>query len=188
MTSAYLSQPVIFLIDVLFGLYMGIVALRILMQWAQWEYHNPIVQLIIKVTQLPVKFLRRFIPAIGHWDTATIVLLVSLAIAKILLISLFQANMAPFIMIFRLALADIFSLFITLFSASILIQVILSWFPAQANNNPVIPLISRLNAPLLRPIRRLLPAMSGIDFSPLIVLLGLQVIAMLVLPLLLGQV
>jgi YggT family protein len=186
MPSGYFSQPILFIIEVLFGLYMAIVALRIVMQWAHWEYHNPLVQLIIRATQMPVKFLRRFIPPLGRWDTATIVLLFALAILKLFLIALLQPSLFNLVVVLRLALADIFSLFITLFSASIIIQVILSWVQPHNSDNPITPLISRMNTPLLRPIRQRLPAMSGLDLSPLIVLLGLQLLAMLVLPLLTG--
>lgn len=186
MPSGYFSQPILFLIEVLFGLYMGIVALRIIMQWANWEYHNPLVQMIIRATQIPVKFLRRFIPPLGRWDTATIVLLFALAILKLLLVALIQANLFNFILLLRLAVADIFSLFIMLFSASIIIQVILSWIQPNNDFNPITPLISRMNSPLLRPVRQWLPVMSGLDLSPMIVLLGLQIVSMLVLPLLTG--
>lgn len=186
MPSGYFSQPILFLIEVLFGLYMGIVALRIIMQWARWEYHNPLVQLIIRATQLPVKFLRRFIPPLGRWDTATIVLLFALAILKVLLMTLIQPSLLNLVILLRLAVADIFSLFITLFSASIIIQVILSWIQPHNGHNPITPLISRMNNPLLRPIRQWLPEMSGLDLSPLTALLGLQIFGMLVLPLLTG--
>jgi YggT family protein len=187
MPSDYFSNPLSFLIDTLLSIYMGIVALRIIMQWAQWDYHNQLVQLIIKATQIPVKFLRKFIPAIGRWDTATIVLLFALALLKIILISSINIGFIPDIFILaRLILADIFSLFITLFSASIIIQVILSWI-APNQYNPITPLISRMNAPLLHPVRRWLPDMGGLDLSPLVVLLGLQVLSMLVLPLLVGH-
>ena len=188
MPSTYFSNPITFLLDTLLTLYMGIVALRIIMQWAQWEYHNQIVQLIIKATQVPVKFLRKFIPAVGRWDTATIVLLFSLAILKTVLIYLISIGAVPNIMlILRLTLADVFSLFITLFSASIIIQVILSWISPHTQQNPLTPLISRMNAPLLRPVRKWLPNMGGLDLSPLVVLLALQVLSMLVLPLLVGH-
>jgi YggT family protein len=186
MPSGYFSQPILFLIEILFGLYMGIVALRIIMQWAHWEYHNPLVQLIIRATQIPVKFLRRFIPPLGRWDSATIVLLFALAILKLLLMALLIPSLLNVVVILRLAVADIFTLFITLFSASIIIQVILSWIQPGNSYNPITPLISRMNAPLLRPIRQRLPAMGGLDLSPLIVLLGLQLLSMLVLPLLTG--
>ncbi len=186
MPSGYFSQPILFLIEVIFGLYMGIVALRIIMQWAQWEYHNPLVQLIIRATQVPVKFLRRFIPPFGRWDTATVVLLVALAILKLLLMSLLVPGLLNLVVILRLAVADIFTLFITLFSASIIIQVILSWIQPHNSHNPITPLLSRMNNPMLRPIRQRLPAMGGLDLSPLIALLGLQLLSMLVLPLLTG--
>lgn len=187
MPSTYFSNPVTFILDTLLSLYMGIVALRIIMQWAQWDYHNQLVQLIIKATQVPVKFLRQFIPAIGRWDTATIVLLFALAILKVILIySISFGLITNIFILLRLVLADVFSLFITLFSASIIIEVILSWI-APNQYNPVSPLIYRMNAPLLRPVRQWLPAMGGLDISPLVVLLGLQVLSMLVLPLLVGH-
>lgn len=187
MPNSYFSSPLIFLIETLFGLYIGIVALRIIMQWAQWEYHNPIVQFIIRITQAPIKFLRRFIPPMGRWDSATIVFLVALTLIKLLLISLLQAAPISLPLLLRFTLADIFSLFITLFTASIIIQVILSWVSPANSYNPITPLISRMNAPLLRPVRKWLPDMGGIDLSPLVVILGLQILAMLVLPLLTGH-
>ncbi|OUR73471.1 YggT family protein [Methylophaga sp. 41_12_T18] len=187
MPSGYFSNPIIFLIDVLFGLYMAIVALRIIMQWAKWEYHNPLVQFIVQATQLPVKFLRGFIPAMGRWDMATIVLLIALAMIKLLLITLFQTSMPPLFSFIIFALADIFSLFITIFTVSIIGEVILSWVSPPGSYNPIAPLINRMNSPLLRPIRQWIPQMSGIDFSPLIALLSLQILSMLVLPILTGH-
>ncbi len=166
---------------------MGIVALRLIMQWAQWEYHNQLVQIIIKATQVPVKFLRQFIPPLGRWDSATIILLISLALIKILLIISLQHGIIHPVLILRLVLADIFSLFITLFSASIIIQVILSWIAPHNQHNPLTPLLSRMTNPLLRPVRQRLPDMGGFDLSPLVVLLALQVLSMLVLPLLVGH-
>jgi len=187
MPSTYFSNPLTFLIDTLFGLYMGIVALRLIMQWAQWEYHNQLVQFIIKATQVPIKFLRQFIPPLGRWDSATIVLLFSLALIKVVLLLLLQSGMLHPIWLVRLIIADIFSLFITLFSASIIIQAVLSWVAPHNQQNPLTPLLSRMNNPLLRPVRRHLPDMGGFDLSPLVVLLALQVFAMLVLPLLTGS-
>lgn len=187
MPSGYFTTPLTFIIDVLFGIYIAIVALRLIMQWAQWEYHNPLVQMIIKVTQVPIKWLRRYIPPFGRWDTATLVLLFTLTITKLILIGALQpANVQhPFFLTW--VLADIFSLFITLFSASIIIQVILSWLTPANGYNPIVPLIHSMNRPLLAPFRRLLPPLSGIDLSPLFAILALQVLAMLVLPLLIGS-
>lgn len=187
MPSEYFSTPLIFLIEILFGLYIGILALRIIMQWANWEYSNPLVQFIIRVTQLPVKFLRKFIPPLGRWDSATILLIIMLTVVKLLLIGFLQSMPLNFVIVFRWMLADIFSLFITLFTASIIIQVVLSWVTPHNGYNPIAPLISRMNGPLLNPIKRLLPPMGGLDLSPLVAIIGLQILAMLVLPLLMAQ-
>lgn len=187
MPSGYFSTPLIFLIEILFSFYIGILALRIIMQWAHWEYSNPLVQFIIRATQAPVKFLRKFIPPLGRWDSATILLLFILAFTKLLLIGFIQSMPLDFISIFRWMLADIFSLFITLFTASIFIAVILSWVAPHNSYKPITPLISRMNSPLLNPIKRLLPAMGGLDLSPLVAIIGLQILAMLVLPLLMAQ-
>ena len=184
MTNSYFANPVIFLVDTLFYLYMMVVALRIVMQWAHWEYHNPLVQFIIRVTQPPVKLLRRIIPAWGRWDSATIVLLVLVSLFKIILLALLQSAIPGILLLLRLIVADIFSLFITLFTASIIIEAILSWVTPPGSYNPVMPLLSRMNYPILKPFRRWLPPISGLDLSPLVALLALQVIAMLVMPLL----
>lgn len=188
MSSSYLANPLIFIVDTLFYLYMIVVALRLVMQWANWEYHNPLVQFIIKATQVPVKFLRQFIPALGRWDTATIVLLLLVTFAKLLAVGLIIGALPNGLMWLSVLLAEIFSLFISIFTVSIIIEVILSWVTPAGSYNPVAPLVSRMNAPLLRPVRNLIPPLGGIDLSPLFVLLGLQVLSMLIMPLLSGQI
>lgn len=188
MTNSYFANPLIFVIETLFYLYMIVVSLRLIMQWANWEYHNPLVQFIIKATQVPVKFLRQFIPAMGRWDTATVVLLLLVTIVKLLVVGLIIGVQPKGLIWINLLLAEIFSLFISIFTVSIIVEVILSWVSAAGTYNPIAPLVSRMNAPLLRPVRRLMPPLGGIDLSPLFVLLGLQVLSMLVMPLLTGQV
>lgn len=188
MTSSYFANPLIFIIDTLFNLYMIVVALRIVMQWAHWEYHNPMVQFIIRATQHPVKALRRFIPAAGRWDTATFVLLFMVALLKIIVVGVLSGFLPNGLLLIGYVLAEIFSLFIHIFTFSIIIEVILSWVTPPGSYNPVAPLIRRMNAPILQPVRRLIPPLGGIDLSPLFALIGLQVLAMLVLPLLTHQI
>ncbi len=183
MPANYFSNPLIFLVDTLFSLYILIVALRVVMQWAQWEYHHPLVQLIIKATQVPVKALRRFIPAMGRWDTATFVLLFLLTLVKFIIIGTLQ----PFAVsgfILAWVLADLISLFITIYTISIIIEVALSWISPPGSHNPIAPLLHSMNSPILTPIRQKMPPMGGIDLSPLIAIIGLQFLSMLIIPLL----
>lgn len=185
MSINYFGNPFLFLIDTLFSLYILIVAFRIIMQWAQWEYHHPIVQLIIKATQVPVKALRRFIPAVGRWDTATIVLLILLTFLKFILIGALQPIVMPgFILTW--VIADIITLFISIFTISIIIEVALSWITPAGSHNPITPLLHSMNAPILRPIRQKMPPMGGIDLSPLVAVIGLQFLSMLLMQILMA--
>lgn len=190
MPNAYFTTPLLFLINIAFGLLLALFALRIIMRATGWEIHHPISQFIFRFSQPPIGWLRRWLPAsvqmVGKVDTATIILLAVIAAIKVSLISLIQyaAIAAPIPLIFAM-LHTLVQLFITLLSTSIILQVILSWLSASGGNqNPLSPLVYRTNAPLLQPIQRLLPATGGLDFSPFIALIGLQLLGMLVLPLL----
>lgn len=65
---------------------------------------------------------------------------------------------------------------ITLYEGLILLRVVLSWFTSPHNSHPAIELLNKITEPLLEPVRRALPETSGIDLSPLIVLIGLELI------------
>lgn len=188
MNSSYFANPVIFLLDTVFFLYMLLVALRFLMPWAMWDARQPTVQFIVRATDPPLRILRQAIPAFGRFDTSCFLLLLVIAAVKTLFIMALQAGVPGIGMIIMLSLAEVFSLFITLFTVTIIIEVILSWLNPPGTYNPVAHMITRLNAPLLSPVRRAMPDMGGLDLSPLVVIIGLQILSMLVMPILTGQV
>ena len=188
MTNGYLSNPLIFIIDTLFILYMMVIALRLLLPWSRWPSNQPLTQLLIRATQPVVQPLSAVLPAIGKLDTAVLVLLLIVALLKLVLTSALMGNVPGLLTLIPFTLAEVFKLFITLFTVSILIEVVLSWLTTPGSYNPMAELLVRLNAPLLNPVRRMLPDMGGIDLSPLVVIIGLQVLQMLVLPLLIGAV
>ena len=64
---------------------------------------------------------------------------------------------------------------IDLYSLIVLGAVILSWVHLPSGN-PVVQFVNRLTEPLLQPIRRALPSMGGLDFSPVVLLVGLQIV------------
>jgi YggT family protein len=87
--------------------------------------------------------------------------------------------MAPgFTAIAILSVAELLQLCIYVFLFSIIVQVVLSWLSPDTYN-PVTALLHRLNEPLLRPARQLLPPFSGIDLSPLVVIIVLQLASIL---------
>jgi YggT family protein len=83
--------------------------------------------------------------------------------------------------LFLVALASLLSLALNIFFFTIILQVILSWVsPYDSYNNPLSQLLHQLNDPILRPVQRNISPVQGIDFSPFIVIIGLQLIIILV--------
>lgn len=179
--NGYLTNPVEFLLTTLFQLYITVVMLRFLLQWVRADFYNPVSQFLVKVTNPPLKPLRRIIPGWGGLDIAAIVLMVALQVISLLLVLLLRGKGIPVGTLVLWSVAELVSLAFNVFIFAIIIQVILSWVN-PGHYNPVSSLLYSLTEPLLRPARRMLPPISGIDLSPLLVLLALQVLKMLIVP------
>lgn len=179
MGNPYATDAATLLIQTLFGLYILVVMLRFLLQLVRADFYNPISQFIVKVTQPPLGPMRRIIPGIGGVDLASLLLAVALQGIEIWLLLGIHGQPPALAGIAILAVAELLKLTVYLFFFSIIVQVILSWVNPHAHN-PITALIFRLNEPMLRPARRLLPPFSGIDLSPLLVLVGLQLTLILI--------
>jgi YggT family protein len=174
----YLSNAGNFLISTLFGIYILFVLLRLLLQLTRADFYNPVSQFIVKITTRPLRFLRRFIPGFAGIDCAAVVLLLALQIIELwLLFWISGVSPAP-AGLMVLSIAELLKLAVYVFMFSIFIQVILSWV-APGTYNPILSLLYSLNEPLLRPARRLLPSAGGLDFSPILALIVLQLLMML---------
>ncbi|WP_341503004.1 YggT family protein [Gallaecimonas sp. GXIMD4217] len=169
----------VFLVKTLFDLYIMVVLLRIWLQWARADFYNPFSQFVVKATQPVLKPLRRVIPALGPIDTASVLFALVLTMAKIVAITLIAGGglppWLPLLITTPLALIqNIFDLVLYVVIAG----VILSW--VMQGYNPIAMAIGQLTEPLLRPIRRLLPNLGGLDFSPMVLLLGLYFLKLLI--------
>lgn len=181
MGSNYLSDPVVFLLRVLFDLYIVVVMLRFLLQLVRADFYNPISQFAVKATTPVLKPLRRIIPGVGGVDVAAIVLMILLKSIELILILMVSGKGFQPLAALAIAIPELIGLSINFFLYGILIQVILSWI-SPGGHNPAISLLHSLTAPLLRPARRLIPPIGGLDLSPMVVLIGLQLLKMLVIP------
>lgn len=175
-----LGDALNFLIRTLFDLYIIVVALRFLLQWVRADFYNPLSQFLVRATNPPLRPLRRIIPGYGGIDLASVVLMLLLKAAEITILGLVTAGRLPAPLgLLVLSLAEILRLLIYIFMFAIIIQVVLSWVNPGAYN-PATVLIYRLTEPLLEPARRLIPPMGGLDFSPLVVLILLQLTIILI--------
>jgi YggT family protein len=159
--------------------------LRFILQQVGADFYNPISQFVVKFTQPLVGFARGFIPSIRKIDTATLVLVLTLIIIKTVL--LFSIAGYPFsgLQLLIKALYDLVSLSFDIFIVALFVQAILSWINPDPRN-PVNSLLYYLTLPVLRPIRKYIPPIGGIDLSTLVALIGLMFLKRLVLQLFLA--
>ncbi len=169
-----MRSSLFYLVKALGDLYLLAFLLRILLQWARADYYNPLAQAILQITNPLVNTVRRFVPTSRSVDVPTLVVLVLLECALtwfLLTIGNVPSSiLAPFplLILYRLV-----SLTLWFYSVSILIHVILSWI-GPGGRHPMAVVLADLNEPILRPARRLLPTIAGLDLSPLLVLIVIQ--------------
>ena len=182
MGSSYMTDPIVFLIDTLFSLYILAVLLRFLLQWCGGDFYNPISQFLVKITHPPLKILRRFVPSIGKIDTSSLVLMLTLqmlADASILL--LLNGSMINIGALAITSITQLISLLINVLVFAVFARALLSWMN-PGTFNAAASILSTLTEPLLDVCRRIIPGLGGIDLSPLAALLLLQLAKMVILP------
>jgi YggT family protein len=173
--TSFLTEATTLIIEVIFSLYILAVLLRFLFQLARADFYNPISQFLVALTNPLLKPLRRIIPGLFGVDIASLVLLLALKSLEVFLVfSLGGYTLEP-LPVAIAAVVDLLRLTVNIFFYAILLRVILSWFmPYGVRQNSAGNLLVSLTEPLMRPARRLIPAIGGLDLSPIAVLVGLQ--------------
>jgi YggT family protein len=173
--NAYFSQASVYLVQVLFGFYILAVLLRLLFQLARADFYNPISQFLVVLTNPPLIWLRRVIPGLWGIDLSSVFLALALKIVELYLISWIQSFAAKPLGVMVVATAELLKLTVYVYIVTILVRVILSWFsPMGLRRHPVTDLLHSLTEPLMRPARRLLPPLGGLDLSPIAVFILLE--------------
>lgn len=176
---SYFLQAMVFLVQTLFGLYLLALLLRFLMQLSRADFHNPIARILTQITNPPLRPLRRMIPGYSGIDWALVLLIVAIQVAEIVAVSLIANTGVPELPgLLLLALGRILQFVIYIYIFVILIAVVLSWVNPHAYNAGTV-LIHSLSEPVLRPARNMLPAMGGLDLSPLVILIALNLLQIL---------
>ena len=168
----------VFLVDTLFNLYLMIVILRLWLQMVQADFYNPMSQFIVKATHPIVGPLRRVIPSIGRFDTATFVLAIAVCALKIItLILISGGNLNP-IGIAIMSVMGVIKETLSLMFWVLLLRAILSW--VSQGQSPIDYVLHQLTEPFLAPIRKVIPPLGGLDLSVLIAIIGLQFLQLLI--------
>ena len=172
------------LINFAFGALIALVVLRVLLQWVRANFYNPICQFLYKLTNPLLIPLHKLIPTWRTLDIAAILIAWLLTALKLALLYALAGQSLGIVGLGVMALADLADFVLTLYLGVILVYVLLS-FVSVERANPIVPLIVQITEPVLRPIRRVLPSLGGLDLSPMVAwLLILLARTLLIAPLL----
>lgn len=167
-----------YLIGTLIDLYVAAVLLRLLLQWVKADFYNPFCQFLVKVTNPVLVPLRRVIPSIGRLDTASMVLMLVLEFMEIWLISRIGSTAINIQQIVAFSAIKLMMTLLMTYFFLIIASVILSWI-GQRTHHPIVPLIYQLTEPVLRPLRKFIPPIAGLDLSPLFALIAIRFLIVL---------
>lgn len=164
------------LLEVVIGFLSGACLLRLYMQYQRIPMSarsgNPLGRLVFAVTDWIVLPLRRVLPSIGALDTASLVAAFLLQLAEFAVLWLLAGGAGGLFAVPILAGFGVLRMAISGMTGAVIVYAVLSWVQT---NSPMADIIERLVNPPLTPIRRVMPLIGGIDLSPLVLLVLLQI-------------
>jgi YggT family protein len=177
--GSYLANAGEYIITLVFELYILAVMLRFLLQLVRADFYNPISQFLITVTNPVLRHLRRWIPGYAGIDWPSILLMLILQSVELSLIALVKIGTVPSLLgLVFLAPTHLLKMIIWIYIILIILQALISWINPGAYS-PVTVLMYQLTDPVLRPVRRTFPPAGGLDWTPFIVLIVLNLLLIL---------
>ena len=173
-------SAIIFIVDALLGLALFVFIARLLLQFARADFRNPVCQGIVKATNPLILPLRRVLPPIGKVDTASVVAVALVALVKVgAQYWLTDLPVSPPVLAWvHAVLIEIARMVLTIYFYAIVLYALLGMI-APGGYSPLQSLLTSLCEPVLRPIRRVIPGISGLDLSPLWACIAIQALLIL---------
>lgn len=175
-----LSQVGLLLINTAGSLILFVVMLRFLLQLVRADFYNPISQFVVKFTNPVLIPLRRVIPGFGGLDVSSLALAYTVQLLTMAAIILVAGYAVPWPNLFVWALVGVLSLLLNIYFWGLIVIVIASWI-APNSYNPALILVNQILEPVIRPIRARMPDLGGLDLSPIVVFLLIQILEIMVL-------
>lgn len=177
---SYILQAGVTLVQFMIGLYLLLALLRFLLQLVRADFYNPVSQALVTATNPPLRLLRKFLPGYGGIDWSSIVLLFSVQALEISLLTLILSGQMPSPSgLLVLCVAHLLQLTAYLYMFFIFITIIISWI-SPGVYNPLTVLIYQFIQPIMSRVQRRIPTTAGLDWSPMVVLLGIYLFLSLV--------
>jgi YggT family protein len=166
-----------FLVSTLFDLYLMVVILRFWLQLTRADFYNPFSQFVVKATQPIIAPMRRLLPSIGRFDTSSLVLALIVVLVKMLVLTFMAGAGIDIITLLLFSIISVIKQAGVLLFWMLIVRAVLSWF--NQGYNPVVMIMTQLTEPILAPVRKVIPAIGGLDLSVLVVFIAMNFINML---------
>lgn len=173
----HLGNAGVFLVQTFFGLLAALFLIRVILIATRSSFFNPVSQMVARLTN-PVVAPLRALPRVGGIELAGILLAWVIKVVELGLISVIVGVAMPWWSLLAAAAVSLLDLALLIFIGAIFIQVILSWVAPQGGD-ALRPLLYQITAPVMNPARRWTPDLGGLDFSPLLALIALQLVRLL---------
>ena len=171
-----LSDILAYLLQTVLNLALLAMLLRFLLKLVRADYYNPVSQFLARVTNPLVLPLRRVIPSVRGLDLSTLLLALLLQMAAIVALLALNGFGPPGVLTLLVwSVLGLVGLLVNVYFFALLAMIILSWV-APGSRHPALLLLFQLTEPVMAPFRRMLPDMGGIDFSPILVFILINVI------------
>lgn len=171
-----LNEISVYLVQTFLSLYLVAMLLRFLLQLVRADFYNPISQFLVKITNPLVVPLRKLVPGFAGMDMASLLLALALQLAGIVVLLTMHGLALPGIVLLLLwSVLGVIGLLVNIYFFALLAMIILSWV-APGSRHPAIYLLHQITEPVMAPVRKLLPPMGGLDFSPILVFILINVI------------
>jgi YggT family protein len=170
------NEIFVYLLQTFLSLYLVAMLLRFLLQVVRADFYNPISQFLVKVTNPVLVPVRRIIPGVGGIDVSSLLLALVLQMLAIALMMLIYGLTPPNIAILAIwGALGVIGLLVNIYFFALLAMIILSWV-APGSQHPAIGLLHQITEPVMAPFRRLLPPMGGLDLSPILLFIVINVV------------
>ncbi len=165
-----------YLVQTFLSLYLIAMLLRFLLQVVRADFYNPICQFLVKVTNPLVIPMRRVVPSLAGIDLASLLLAFLLQIVGITALVFIKLGGFPPVGILLMGgVLGVVALLVNIYFFALLAMIILSWV-AAGSRHPAIYLLYQITEPVMAPFRKVLPNMGGLDFSPILVFILINII------------
>jgi len=168
-----------FIVETLLSLALFVFLARLLLQWTRADFRNVFCQAVVRITNPLILPLRRVLPPVGKVDTASVVAVLLIATIEVgSLFALHGLGVPPLLACVRQVLVEIARTLLWTYFYGIFLYALLSLI-APGGYSPLQSVLTSLCEPVLRPIRRLIPAIAGLDLSPLWAIIAIQALIIL---------